>query len=327
MKVLLTGATGFLGRRLVQRLAREGYELRALVRKPSAAEPLKALGVEVASGDLIDSRSVSMAISGMDVVIHAAAGTSGSPEDAAATVEGARNVLESCRIHRVGKLIYLSSCNVYEVAGLADGDVVSEEAQLERFAHRRGHYTIGKLQAEALVTEAMRTGSYPTIVLRPGTLYGPGAALYTPMIGVSLGKRVFIVFGNGQAELPLVHVDNVVDAIVQCIASSAADNAIFNVVDQEPVTKRRYIEQLVRPLYPDALVFYLPIPILLTATWLQETLLALLGAHPRLTMYRVLSSQRQVRYSSAKIERTIGWRSRIGFDSGAAQILENPPTA
>jgi nucleoside-diphosphate-sugar epimerase len=158
-------------------------------------------------------------------------------------------------------------------------------------------------------------------VLRPGTLYGPGAEAYTKMMGVSFAQRVFLVFGDGQSELPLVHVDNAADAIVQCIGNSAADNQVFNVVDHDVVTKKMYMERVVKPLYPKAKVIYCPMSLLLTLTWLQEKLLSAVGKQPFLTVYRLVSSQKRVRYGTSKIENAIGWRSRITFEQGAKQLV------
>ena len=161
----------------------------------------------------------------------------------------------------------------------------------------------------------------PTVVLRPGTLYGPGAEVYTRMMGVSFARRIFVVFGDGESELPLVHVDNAVDAIVECIGNSAADNQVFNVVDHDLVTKKMYMERVVKPLYPKATVIYCPMSLLLALTWLQEKLLAILGKQPFLTVYRLVSSQKRIRYSTSRIENAIGWRSHIRFEQGAEQLI------
>jgi nucleoside-diphosphate-sugar epimerase len=321
-KVLVAGATGFLGGRLAARLVDEGYRVRAFARRRSNTDALKKLDVEIALGDLGDESSVAAAVSGVDIVVHAAAGTSGTAQDSyTATIQGTRNILEACKLDRVKKLVYISSCNVYEVAGYAENQLVTEEAQLERFPSRRGNYTAAKLQAEGLVTEAMKDDHCRIVVLRPGTLYGPGAEVYTKMMGISFGARFFLVFGDGDSALPLVHVDNAVDAVVECMRRSAADNQVFNVVDQDLVTKRMYMKQVVAPLYPQATMIFCPMSLLIAATWLQERVLGLLGKTPYLTVYRLVSSQKRVRYSTSKIEATICWRSRIRFEEGAEQQI------
>lgn len=321
-KVLVTGATGFLGQRLAKRLVNAGYQVRALVRKQSNVSALMKLRVEIAFGDLADQATVVGAVKGVDVVVHAGAGTSGTAKDSeTATIQGTRNVLDACRLCCINKLVYISSCNVYEVAGYTENQVVTEDAQLERFAFRRGHYSAAKMQAETLVTEALNRDGYPIVVLRPGTLYGPGGEIYTKMMGLSFAGRIFVVFGDGKGALPLVHVDNLVDSIVECLLNSAADNQVFNVVDQDLVTKTMYMEQVVKRLYPKAIVIYCPMAFLVILAWLQEKLLALFGPQPVHSVYRLRSSQKPVRYSTTKIQNRIGWRSRIRFQQGAEQLL------
>lgn len=319
--VLVTGATGFLGKRLVKRLVNEGYKVRVFVRKTSCIEVLNRYGVETIWGDLGDQPSVVGAAKGIAIIVHAAAGTSGTAHDSEkATIEGTRNILEACKVNGVKKLVYISSCSVYEVAGFAENQVVTEEAQIERFPLHRGHYSAAKLKAEALVTEGLDRNEYSTVVLRPGTFYGPGAEVYTPMMGISFGRRVFVIFGNGEGGLPLVHVDNVVDSIIQCARNNLAENQVFNVVDHDLVTKRRYVEQVIKPIYPRAMVVYCPMSLLFLVVWVQEKLLAIIGKQPVLSLSRLKSSQKPVRYSTGKIERAIGWKSRIGFDQGAEQV-------
>jgi len=323
-KVLVTGATGFLGGRLARRLVEEGYPVRALARKTSNVAALMNLGVEIAFGDLGDEQSVVAAVNGVDVVVHAGAATSGTAKDfEITTVQGTRNVLDACRANRVRKLVYISSCNVYEIAGYAENQIVTEGAQLERFPQRRGRYTAAKLQAEALVTAAMNHDGFPAVVLRPGTIYGSGAHVYTNMMGVSLARMIFVVFGSGRMVLPLVHVENAVDTIVECIRNRAANNQVFNVVDQDPVTKKTYMERVIKLLYPNAIVIYVPMSLLLAVTWLQEKLLAILGRPPLLTVYRLVSSQKRVSYSTSKIVKAIGWYSRIKFEQGVEQLIRD----
>jgi nucleoside-diphosphate-sugar epimerase len=322
LKILVTGASGFLGRRLVQRLSVEGCSVRALVRPSSNLRGIETPGTEIALGDMADYASIERATMGVDVVVHAAAGTRGDEtESYVSTVQGTRNVLTACGIGRIKKLIYISSCSVYGIAGCHDAQVITEESPLEISPEKRGRYSAAKQQAEALVTESLGTAAFPIVVLRPGTLYGPGGTLYSPMMGARFSRRLFVVFGDGTHALPLLHVDNLVDAVVSCITSSAADNQIFNVLDQETVSKNDYVDRVMKPLYPDALFVRLPIPLLLILTRLQERVATLIGRAPLLTAYRLISSQKPVRYSAAKLGARLGWRPPVTFRQGSAQLV------
>jgi nucleoside-diphosphate-sugar epimerase len=299
-------------------LVEEGYQVRAFARKTARPALLKDLGVEIAVGDLGDPGSVATAIAGMDLVVHAGAGTSGTAEDSnIATIRGTQNVVDACRAAHVKKLVYVSSLSVYETSGCGDNALVTEDARLERQPLRRGPYSAAKLRAEAIVRQAMIPDFCPTAVLRLGTLYGPGAEAHTVMVGVALGNRIFLAFGDRKGELPLLHVDDAVDAIVACMRDGAADNQVFNVLGNEPFTKSMYLERVVKPLYPKAIVIRCPMPLLIAATWMQEKVFALLGKVPLLTVYRLVSSQKRVRYSTSKIEQALGWHSRAGLDVDA----------
>ena len=232
--------------------------------------PLKELGVEVFWGDVGDLESFEKAFAGCDAIIHLAAGTSGTEKDSqTATLQGTKNLLELCRRYQPRRLVYVSSCSVYGIAGLPKETLVTEQAELERFPDRRGSYSASKQEAEGYVTDYMKSGGVPTVILRPGTIYGPGADLYTPLLGFSAGHR-YIVIGDGSFVLPFVYVDNVVDAIVECEHRDEAAGEVFNVVDPEPLTKRRYMDEVIRKLDPSAKVSYFSYHVLRAIVWAQE---------------------------------------------------------
>ena len=92
--------------------------------------------------------------------------------------------------------------------------------------------------------------------------------------------------------------------------------------DTDRVTKKMYMERVVERLYPKAIVIYCPITLLLMLTWLQEKLIGIVGKRPFLTVYRLSSSQKRIRYGTSKIENAIGWRSHVRFEQGAEQLIK-----
>src|SRR5206468_10697192 len=166
------------------------------------------------------------------------------------TMSGTRNVLVVCAKNGVRKLVDVSYCSVYGVSDFEPGQVITEEGALERFPTRRGSYSGAKLRAEELVREALKLGQFPIVILRPGTIYGPGGNVFTPMIGLSVQNKVFVVIGNGSLELPLVYVDDVAQAILKCIQMGEANGEIFNLVASERITKGTYVEKLLKRVYP-----------------------------------------------------------------------------
>lgn len=319
-RVLVTGGTGFLGKRLVELLDRNGYGVRVLARKLSNINPLQKLGVEIFFGDVADENSLDNALEGIEMVVHAAAGTSGSEKDSEiGTIRGTKNVIEACRRRGVKKLVYISSCSVYGVADYKKNQLVDESASLERFPSKRGNYSASKQEAEQLVVDSIKKG-LPAVILRPGTIYGPGGDLYTPMMGFSMGNH-FVVIGSGRFELPFVYIDNLVEAVIKSMQADKALGQVFNVVDNERVTKKEYMKKVIRKAYPGAKVFYLPFTALYLLTWGQEFLTAALKRKPFLTRYRLISSQKSIRYDSSKLMKDTGWKASVNFDEAAERII------
>ena len=319
--VLVTGGTGFIGKATVRRLIDDGYRVRVLARRSARVDPVVALGADVSWGDVADAESFGAAFEGCELVVHLAAGTSGSPQDSeTATVQGTRTLIELCRRYKPKRVIYISSCSVYGVADYAGGARVSEASSLERFPDRRGAYSASKQQAEAYVRDYMKTGDVPVIVLRPGSVYGPGTDLYSGMMGFASGST-YIVIGNGGFVLPFVHVDNVAVAISQCLANKEAEGEIFNVIDPETITKRQYIDRVIRRVDPQARVIYLPYSVFYGITWAQEIAFTLVGRRPALTRYRLISSQKNVVFDGTKIATRLVWKPTGSLNEGLEKMV------
>ena len=306
-KVLVTGGTGFLGSGLIQRLIAEGYAVRVLARKLSKIEHLKPLGVEIFFGDVADRDSLASAFQGVGLVVHAAADTAGKAKAGeVSTIQGTRNVIDCCRQFPLKKLVYISSFSVYGVADYREGEVVTDESSLERFPERRGHYSLAKLRAEEIVTDAMAKG-LPIVCLRPGTYFGPGGDIFTPMMGFSAGRKFFAIIGRGDFILPLVSIDNLTDAVVAAMGKGESNGRVYNVVDSEPPTKKQYVESFLKKLYPKARYIYIPYSLFYGIVYLQEILTGMLKRSPFLTRYRLVSSQKNISYDASRIKSELGW--------------------
>jgi predicted dehydrogenase/nucleoside-diphosphate-sugar epimerase len=322
-KILVTGATGFLGKRLVELLVQKGYFVRALARKLSNIEKLKSLNVEILFGDVTSSESVKPAFDGIDYVIHTAADTSGGEEEGQlSTIQGTKNIIDLCEQFKIKKLIYISSCSVYGVSDYKSGQIVTEESSLERFPLERGHYSHAKLEAEAIVRQAMGKGVIQIVCLRPGTIFGPGGEIFTPMMGFSSGNKLFAIIGNGKFILPLVYIDNLIEAIVTALKEEASIGKIFNVVDPEKLTKKEYVEGLLKKLYPDSRYIYIPYRLLCLIVFIQEMTFKILKRKPFLTRYRLKSSQKNIIYNASKIREQLNWNPPVSVKEGLDRLFE-----
>lgn len=320
--VLVTGSTGFLGLRLVKSLLKNGYRVRALARRTSNTANLHSLDVEICYGDIADKTSLEAAFAGINVVVHAAADTKGSAiESKKVTVNGTRNIIELSKQYEIDRLIYISSCAVYGISQCRPGQLVDESGSVERHPEKRGFYSEGKIKAEALLLNSAKENGVPFVCLRPGTIFGEGGEIFTPMIGFSKANKFFFIIDNDKFVLPFVYVDSLVDAIRLAIDKKESEGQIYNVVDPDGITKKEYIELFLRKLYPKAHFFFIPLSLINGLVGMQEYLMKLLGRHPLLTRYRLLSSQQKIVYDSSKIQRELGWKPTIPLREAIKKVL------
>ena len=304
---VVTGAGGFLGGALVRRLVADGTTVRALVRREPAAGTLDHPDVEVVLADLGDAAAVADALEGACVAYHAGAAMHGGPEDhERGTVAGTRHVVEGCLTHGV-RLLHVSSLSVLHWAALHPGTIVREDAPLEPLPELRGHYTRAKSAAEAIVMEAVRFRGLHAIVVRPGLIVGPGHFNPGTVDGLRAGGRL-VVLGDPQSILPLVHVDDVVDAVVRAAGGGIPAGAIYQLIDERAITR----ETLARAIAEaDGLrPFAVPPALLEAAAFGCEMLGRVLRRDVPLTRYRLRSTSARVRFDCTRAARDLGWRPR-----------------
>jgi len=206
--VFLTGASGFIGGKLAERLLAEGRHVRALARRPLPV--LEKLGAEVIPGDLHDAAALRRGCDGVGTVFHVAGrvGVWGPAQDFfRVNVEGTRNVIAACRAERVPRLVYTSSPSVVYNGGDLAG--IDESAPLCTAAPCA--YPTSKAAAERLVTEA-NAKDLATVALRPHLVWGPGDKNVVPrMLALARAGRLKIV-GPGRNRVDCTHITNVVAA-------------------------------------------------------------------------------------------------------------------
>lgn len=248
MRVAITGATGFVGGRLAERLVLEGeHEVVGLVRRfsgPGLAR-LARLAVPMVQADLTDRAAVGRALEGCDAVVHCAYGTSGSPEERyETTVEGTSVVLDAAHAAGAQRVVHLSSTVVH---GLPVEGKIDESAPL---ADPATPYDRMKVAAEDRVWSFHRERGFPVVVLRPPLIYGPHGRRWTERIVREIQQGAILVDG-GSGAANFLHVDNLVDAILLAARTGRGDGRAFLLVDDAPSTWRDVYEGYAS-LLPDA---------------------------------------------------------------------------
>ena len=312
---LVTGASGSLGSAVVRRLLEEGRTVRAFVRRVPEP-PLE--GVDYALGNLGDPEAVERAVRGAEVVIHAGAAMSGSwPEHQGATVVGTRNVIEACLRFGARQLVHVSSMSVVDWAGSADGEPIGEGTPLEPHADSRGAYTRAKLQAE-LAVSAAAAEQLPCVILRPGVIFGGGIPLIGPAVARRAGKR-WVILGSGRLTVPLVYIDDVVDAIMAAVERKLVSGEVIQIIDDEHLTQ----EEILAAANAGGRAVHVPRPAVLMAGKLSEYPIGWLGRQSPIGVYRLRSALAPASFKSDRAERLLGWRPRVGVREGIRRVTED----
>ncbi|HYF50017.1 MAG TPA: NAD-dependent epimerase/dehydratase family protein [Planctomycetota bacterium] len=312
---LVTGASGGLGGAIVKRLTEGGSRIRVLMRRmPENVPP----NVEVVLGDLGDPVAVDKAVRGARTVIHAGAAMKGGwIEHTCGTIRGTENVLESCLKHKVLQLVHISSLSVVDWANSSNDAAISERTPYEPRAEERGAYTRAKLEAEQLVVRFARERGLPTVILRPGQIFGGKIPLLTPAVARRMGKR-WLILGNGKIRLPLVYIDDVVDAVELAIKKNLHQGEIIQLVDREALTQLEVLELAERGK-PKTL--RLPRWLVFTLGWCSQVGLEILGRKSPLNVYRLKSALAMRSFSSVRAD-MLGWEPRVGVREGIRRVTQ-----
>ncbi len=281
MRVLVTGASGFVGHVACRELQERGHDVRALVRRPGS-QPAGAVAV---AGDLTDAATVSRAVSetAPEGVVHLAAEIA-SQRDARrvreVNVEGTRRLFDACRAAGAPKVVFASTV----VTGEAGGALLTEDEPLPV----QTPYGRSKQEGEAL----LRASGLPGVVLRPGHVYGPGGWYAHEMVARLRQPGRFAVIGRGDNLWDVVHVDDVARALVDALERAPAGET-YHVADDEPIAYYDFMALSARALGVG--------PPRRIPAWLAR-----LAAGSN----AVAAVVRSARTSNAKLKRELGWAPR-----------------
>jgi nucleoside-diphosphate-sugar epimerase len=237
----VTGGSGFIGGRLVQRLVAGGWRVRALARSEGSAAKVAALGAEPVRGDLDDQASMRAGAEDADVAFHAAAhlGEWGTPADfERANVQGTRNAVEASRAAGVRRFVHVGT----EAALMAGRPLVQvgEDAPLR--PDSKALYSATKAQAERVVRDA-NGDELETVVVRPRLVWGAGDTTILPSLVEAVEKGRFAWIGGGRHRTSTTHVDNVIHGLLLG-AERGRPGGVYFVTDGEPVVFREFVTEL-----------------------------------------------------------------------------------
>jgi len=290
MKVLVTGASGFIGRPLVSLLTARGHSVRGMVRR--AAEAQEISGIEIEVGDVRDAGAVDRATRGVDAVVHLAAATGVARASVAreVNVQGTRRILDALRVNGGRRVVFISSISA------------SRE--------RMGPYGQTKREAETQVAHA----GLEWVILRPSLVYGPGPAGLFARLQRSMKGPVLPMIGEGSIELDPIHVDDVCQVIEQCLDRQDVLSKTYDLLGPDRVTFRQLIDRLAAKSGAQPRIVQLPPELALALA----RALGMLMERPPLSEDNVLGmiSPAKVDGSAARRDFNVAWtRLDAGLDA------------
>ncbi|WP_437202478.1 NAD-dependent epimerase/dehydratase family protein [Planctomicrobium sp. SH664] len=328
IRAFITGGTGFLGRRLIRSLLQHDVRLRCLVRGSSdvasllgEVPPEKRRCVQLIEGDLMQPHTYEEHLEGVDVVYHLAAALSGCASGMFLnTVVPTRQLVECAVRSQVKRFVHVSSLGVYGTKTLSNGSQLDETTPIDPLPHLRDPYTFSKIRQEEVVRQAAERYGLPTVIVRPGVIYGPGRSLLTSRVGLSLGPLLLRMGGSQQ--LPYTHVENCADAIKLAGIAAGTDGEIVNVVDDHLPTGRQIVS-LLRKSGQRVPTLWLPRPLIgplssiyeWYSNWSEGQLPAVITAYKSAAIWKPL------RYSNRKAKELLDWQPRITTEDGLRSTI------
>jgi predicted dehydrogenase/nucleoside-diphosphate-sugar epimerase len=328
-KILVTGATGFLGYHLVLALARCGAQGVALVRDRGRVSAELEQHAEIVRGDLRDPAALEAAMRDVGIVYHCAAVTKNNilwQTHQDVNIAGTEAVFRAALKVGVQRVIHASSVIVYGLTRSPHDDLISETTSFPDHLDRWAHYMRSKLAADKLAFDYWREAKLPVTVLRLGILYGPGGR--SPARGLVQLGPLRLTIGNERNQMPFTYVGNAVDCMLLAAISPEAIGQAYNVVDEPQVTGRDVASQSMEITGERSIPMPVP-PFLLSGVARLLELKSEMShsiTPPKLSRFVVASACRNLRYDNRKAREQLGWRSAVSLEEGLRNTLDHGPS-
>lgn len=319
---LVTGATGLVGRHLVDRLQRDGWQVRALVRDAARAGSLRQAEVALVVGDTLDAPAFARAALGCDVLFHAAAAVTpagGWEAFRKTNIDGTRNAVAAASAAGA-RLVQVSSVAVYGGAErYASGAGATNEESAFAALAEDAFYARSKRESEQLVLEAHAAGMVWATAVRPCVVYGRYDRQFVPRVARLLRHGLAPVIGGGRSTLAVVHAANVADGIVRAAANDLAGGRAFNLANDHEVSVARFFR-----LAADGLgvrLRLLPIPMPLARVLFRVVTLAAPRRFRAAAGASLDFLSRDNPFSSERARRELGWDPPVWPETGVVDAF------
>ncbi len=321
MEVLITGATGLLGGHLIKELQQRNEHIRALVLPVENADKLTAQGVEVVRGDITDPSTLEPAVQGVDLIFHLA-GMMGVwrplSDYRLVNVTGSEYLYKAAQKAGVRRFVHTSSHTVY---GLGHGRYMKETDPLRPDPDP---YSITKAEGDRLIRRLMLTSEMETVILRPGTFFGPGDHLHFGRMAQKVKDGKGLILGRGDNALPFCYVTDVVQGYMLAGYHEKAPGNVYNITNDQPLTQQEMFDAIADAVGGKRPTLHLPyLPVYWGATVAENLYkLAHLKMKPPATQLGALMFGSDNKHSIEKARKELGYEPKVPLREGIKLAAE-----
>lgn len=318
MKVLITGATGFLGGVLTERLINRGIETRVLVRNSNRLSDFIKNKSEIFEGDIVKASDVDKAVNGVEKVFHIAAvyRTAGITDQVYKDVHvnGTENLLNASLKFKVKHFIHCSTIGVH-------GHIENPPAD-ENYKFNPGDiYQITKLEGEKKSLEFYKTTGLPVTVIRPAAIYGPGDTRLLKLFRIA-SKNPKIILGGGKIFYHLAYVEDLADAFILASENEKSIGETFIIANNEIPTLNELVLKISKIIKRPGKIIHLPVKPFQIAGTLCEKVCIPLGINPPIYRRRVDFFTKSRSFDISKAKGILGYSPKVNLEEGLKRTAE-----
>ncbi len=319
-KVLITGATGFIGKHLVKANLRKKNKVRVLVREGNPAIPdLKKKGVEVFIGDIMDYNSVFKAAKGIEIFFHLAGTVTDWATKSAyeVNIKGTENACRAATDVKVKRFVMISTNDVF---GRIEGPVIDESFPLTKYNEP---YPDTKLEATKICHNYYEFENLPVTMVYPCWVYGEGDTSFIPPFADAVYTKDLIFWRKDVTVWP-TYIDNLIDIMMLISEDKRAVGHGYLVHDGESTTLQELCRVIAKTLNVPPINTHIPYFAAYAAGFVMEIIWRITGktTRPLLTTYAVKNLGSRLKFSIAKAERELGWKPKISYKEGLKNAME-----
>ena len=320
MKVLITGATGLLGGHLIKELQERGEDIRALVLPVENANKLEQQGVEVVRGDITDANTLGPAVKDVELIFHLA-GMMGVWRPLAdyrlVNVTGSENLYKAAQKAGVRRYIHTSSHTVY---GLGYGRFLTENDALRPDPDP---YSLTKAEGDRLMRRLMLNSKVETVILRPGTFFGPGDRLHFGRMAQKMKDGKGVIIGRGDNALPFCYVTDVVQGFLLAAYHKNAPGNVYNITNDHPLTQLEMFNAIAEAVGGVRPTRHLPyLPIYYGSIVAEKVVARVTRTKPIVTQLGAMMFGSDNRHSVEKARRELGYEPKVDLRAGIKLAAE-----